>query len=210
MDLNIDTNDFIKRTQKDALRPKRVPADMQDIFDQQALELERAANAVDTVITEDAKTGKPFPVASLPTELRDGAARLRREGIQTRATMLKTRKPRQAYFQWLLDNGQIRVTRNTAGRIKTQAQDYFQEYVILDVANKDQPLWLAHFHYPSLKTPAYKFTAAHLKIADQQLRQFAPAVQDELNNRTPLDNEVRKLSDPLMQAVFLKLERPQR
>jgi hypothetical protein len=124
--------------------------------------------------------------------------------------MLKTRKPRQAYFQWLLDNEQVRVTRNPAGRIKTQQQDYFQEYVILDVANEDRPLWLAHFHYQNLKAPAYKFTAAHLKIADPHLHQFTPAIQGELNNRTPLDNEVRKLNDPLVQSVFLKLEHPQR
>jgi hypothetical protein len=54
------------------------------------------------------------------------------------------------------------------------------------------------------------FTAAHLKIADSHLQQFTSAVQDELTHRTPLDNQVRKLSDPLMQAVFLKLEHPPR
>ncbi len=210
MDLNIDTNAFIKRTQKDALKPKRVPADMQDIFDQQALKLEQAATAVETLNADASNAGKLAPVASLPVELRESAARLRREGINTRAKILKTRKPRQAYFQWLLDNDLVRITRNDAGRIKTQQQDYFQEYVILDTANKDQPLWLAHFHYPSLKTPAYTFTAAHLKIADAHLQQLPPSVQDELTHRTPLDNQVRKLSDPLMQAVFLKLERPLR
>ncbi len=210
MELNIDTTDFIKRTQKDALRPKRVPADMQDIFDQQALKLEQSATAVDTLNADPSNASKHVPVANLPLELREGAARLRGEGINTRAKMLKIRKPRQSYFQWLLDNNQVRVTRNDAGRIKTQQQDYFQEYVILDTANNDQPLWLAHFHYPSLKAPAYKFTAAHLKIADSHLQRLTPTIHDELTHRTPLDNQVRKLSDPLMQAVFLKLERPQR
>jgi len=210
MELNIDTNAFIKRTQKDALRPKRVPADMQDIFDQQALKLELAATAVEALNAAASNAGKLAPVASLPVELREAAARLRHEGINTRAKILKGRKPRQAYLEWLLDNNQVRVTRNDAGRIKTQQQDYFQEYVILDTTNKDQPLWLAHFHYPGLKAPAYMFTAAHLKIADSHLQQFTSAVQDELTHRTPLDNQVRKLSDPLMQAVFLKLEHPPR
>ncbi|SEM61207.1 hypothetical protein SAMN04487857_103196 [Pseudomonas sp. ok272] len=209
LELNLDSNGFIRRTKQDAQRPKRVPADMQDIFDQQAQRLEQTASALDTLAIQLSKTDAPLPVATLPTELREDAARMRREGIRTRAMMLKARKPRQSDLQWMIDNGQVRVIRNDAGRIKTQQQqDYFQEYLILDTAHHDQPLWLAHFHYPSLKTPAQRFSAAHLKIADQHLNPLPPDVQLALTTRTSLDNRLRKLSDPLLLAVFLKLERP--
>lgn len=207
IDLSLDTDGFIRRTQQDALRPKRVPADMQDIFDQQAQRLEQSASTLDTLMANALKTGQPAPVATLPLELREAATRLRREGIATRAKMLKARKPRQGDLQWMLDNHLVRVTRNPAGRIKTQQPDYFQEYLILDIANHDQPLWLAHFHYPSLKTPAHLFSAAHLKIADQHLMPLSPDVQLELTTRTPVDNQLRKLTDPVMLAVFLTLER---
>lgn len=212
LDLNLDTDNFIQRTQHDALQPKRVPADMQDIFDQQAVRLEQAADLIETMNTEDLeKPGEMLPVASLPLELREGAAKMRREGIATRAKMLKARKPRQADFQWLLEHAQVRLWRNNTGRIKTQQyNDYFQEYQILDTANQDQPLWLAHFHYPTLDTPASRFTAAHLKIAEQHLQQFSPEASQTLSTRSPWDNYLRTLSDPVLQAAFLQLEPPGR
>lgn len=157
------------------------------------------------------QAGNALPVASLSGELRDGAARLRREGIHIRATLLKLRKPQQGYFLWLLENDQVRVTRNQAGRIKTtQFNDYFQEYFILDSANSDQPLWLAHFHYPTLKTPANLFTAAHLKIDETYLRQLSADQQSTLITRTALDNLLRKLSDPVALAAFLRFEERRR
>jgi hypothetical protein len=209
MDLTTDFNDFIKRTKKDALRPNRVPADMQDLFDQQATRSDQAAHAIDTMNAEAAKAGEPAQVAGLPAELRGEGVALRREGITLRANMLKKRKPRQAYFQWLYNNAQVRLVRNEAGRIVTQQyQDCFQEYLILDTANHDKPLWVAHFHYPTLKTALSDFSAAHLKIAPEHLEQFAPEVREALTTRTPLDNELRKLRDPSLQALFLELERP--
>ena len=121
--------------------------------------------------------------------------------------MLKARKPRQADLQWLLDHAQVRLVCISTDRIKTQQyQDYFQEYQILDLTGHDQPLWLAHFHYPTLTTAASRFTAAHLKIAEQHLQQLPSEVSHALSTRTPWDNQLRKLSDPLLQAAFLKLK----
>ncbi|MBC2384507.1 hypothetical protein HF257_16955 [Pseudomonas sp. WS 5106] len=207
LQLTGELDGFISETKKSALKPFRIPADMQDIFDQQALKLEQTLHTFEPLHTLAKQTGNALPVASLSTELRDGAARLRREGITIRATLLKLRKPQQGYFLWLLENDQVRVTRNQAGRIKTtQFNDYFQEYFILDSANGDQPLWLAHFHYPALKTPANQFTAAHLKIDDAYLKQLAADTQPALTTRTALDNLLRKLNDPVALAAFLRLE----
>lgn len=198
---------FIRSTKTSALKPLRIPADMQEIFDQQARKLEQTLNLFEPLHANAKEAGNAYPVASLSLELREGAARLRREGIKIRAEMIKQRKPQQGYFQWLLDNEQVRVRRNDAGRIKTtQLKDYFQEYFIVDSANHDKPLWLAHFHYASLKAPAKQFTAAHLKIDEKYLRQFSADRQLSLDTRNALDNNLRKLNDPITLAAFLRLE----
>ena len=202
---------FIRDTKKSALKPFRIPADMQDLFDLHALTLEQTLDAFEPLHAAARQAGKALPVANMAVELKEGAARLRQEGINIRATMLKLRKPRQGYFQWLIENDQVRVTRNETGRIKTQQlNDYFQEYFICDSANLHQPLWLAHFHYSTLKAPASQFTAAHLKIDDKYLARLPSETQQTLNNRSALDNVLRRLNDPVTLAVFLKLEEPRR
>lgn len=207
MELTQMLNRFIHDEKQSAKKSWRIPADMEDIFNQQAVKMEETLSAFEPLHEAAKQAGNAYPVASLPDELRAGAARLRQEAINIRAQMIKLRKPRQLDFQWMRENNQLRITRNTAGRIKTkQLQDYFQEYLILDAANHDKPLWVAHFHYPSLKTPADQFTAAHLKIDEKYLHTLPADQQLSLNNRTALDNSLRTLKDPVNLAVFLQLE----
>lgn len=201
----VDT--FVRATKRSALKPYRIPADMQEIFDQQALKLEQTLATFEPLHAKAKLAGNALPVADLPVALREGATQLRREGVNIRAEIIKQRKPQQGYFQWLHDNKQVRITRNEAGRIKTQQfNDYFQEYWVLDSTNNDKPLWLAHFHYPTLKTPARQFTAAHLKIDEKYLKTLSADQQKELENRSALDNSLRKLNDPVALAAFLALE----
>lgn len=208
LELTNTVDAFIRVTKKSALKPFRILTEMQEIFDQQAVKLEQNLATFEPLHAAAKLAGEALPVATLPDMLREGAARLRREGINTRAVMIKLRKPQQGYFQWLLDNKQVRITRNERGRIHTtHFNDYFQEYLILDSTNNDKPLWLAHFHYPTLKTPARQFTAAHLKIDEKYLRTLSTDQQKELDNRTALDNSLRKLNDPVALAVFLGLEK---
>ncbi|KAB0497832.1 dermonecrotic toxin domain-containing protein [Pseudomonas vancouverensis] len=191
LELNLDVDNFIERTKKDALKPQRIPADMQDLFDLQANRLEQMAANIEQNIDLDR-----FPVATLPEELRGNAVRLRSEGIKTRTLMLKQRKPRQAYLQWLLTNKQVRIVKNQQGRIKTrQRKDYFEEFRILDIANQDQPLWLAHFHYDALTATPEQFTAAHLKIADEHLVQLPTERRKELTELVPIDYVLREITD---------------
>jgi hypothetical protein len=199
--LNEDVEGFITRTRKDAFKPNRIPADMQDLFDLQARRLEQVAINVDQAT---ARSGTRLPVATLSLELNEAATRLRAQGVTTRASLLKERQPRQAYLQWLLDNGQVRIDRNEQGRIRTkQRRDYFQEYRILDIGNKDQPLWLAHFHYDSLDAAPERFTAAHLKIADSHLQTFTAERRQALTTLAPIDYVLRRINDS---ALFLNLE----
>lgn len=203
--LNEDVEGFITRTRKDAFKPNRIPADMQDLFELQARRLEQVAISVDQVLVRMRADGRtPLPVGDLSLQLNEAATRLRAQGVTTRASVLKERQPRQAYLQWLLDNGQVRITRNEQGRIRTkQRRDYFQEYRILDIGNKDQPLWLAHFHYDSLEAPPEQFTAAHLKIADNHLQTFTAERRQALTTLAPIDYVLRRISDS---ALFLNLE----
>ncbi|MFY0730055.1 hypothetical protein [Pseudomonas sp. NFX15] len=205
LDLNENVQGFIERTRKDAAKPNRIPADMQDLFDLQALRLEQASIRVTRTMARLRATGKTTPpVGDLDAQLNSAAVRLRAAGVSTRASLLKERQPRQAYLHWLLDNQQVRIERNEQGRIKTKKRrDYFQEYRILDTANKDQPLWLAHFHYDSLEAPLEQFTAAHLKIADAHLQTFTAERRQALTALAPIDYVLRRISDA---TLFLKLE----
>ena len=203
--LNEDVQGFIDRTRKDAAKPNRIPADMQDLFDLQAQRLEQTATKVDQVLARmRASGGIRLPVGNLSSELKGAAARLRAQGISTRTQLLKERPPRQAYLQWLLDNNQVRLVRNEQGRMKTKKrQDYFQEYQVLDITDGDQPLWLAHFHYNSPDAPLEKYTAAHLKIADGHLQQFTAERRKALTTLAPIDYVLRRISDP---SLFFNLE----
>jgi hypothetical protein len=94
MTLVAELEAFIKRLRADAQRPSRIPADMQDLFDQQAARLDQAAVTVQAILV---RKSAEFPVGRLTTDLREAAARLRREGINVYGSMLTARKPRESY-----------------------------------------------------------------------------------------------------------------
>jgi hypothetical protein len=208
MDLNLDVSDFIRRTNRDAERANRIPADVQDLFDQQAHKLEESATNLDRAMSSIRNAGKePPPVSSLSLEMREAAIRLRKEGIHTRTKMLKKRKPRQEYFQWLQENRQIKIVRNEQGRIRTKGRkDYFQEYRIFDTTDNDQELWVAHFHYETLESNATQPTAAHLKVSEKYLATLEPELRQQLATLQPIDYVLRRITSASTQSLFLTLE----
>ncbi|MHC8346872.1 dermonecrotic toxin domain-containing protein [Pseudomonas sp. RT6P73] len=207
IELNLDTDTFIERTRKDALLPRRIPADIQDVFDQQALKLEQAASSVDQAVANSRKAGgDPIPVATLSRDLRDGASRLRKEGVSVRADLYTRRKPTQSIFKWMHENGQLDINRDKRGRIQTRGLgDFFQEYRIFDKPH-NKPLWVAHFHYETLTSPANAPTAAHLKVSDDYLKTLTPELQQGLSTFEPIDGVFRKIEDPGLRRLFLDLE----
>ncbi|MHC8389285.1 dermonecrotic toxin domain-containing protein [Pseudomonas sp. MDT2-39-1] len=207
IELDLDTNTFIERTRKDALLPRRIPADIQDVFDQQALKLEQAASSVDQAVANSRKAGgDPIPVATLSRDLRDGASRLRKEGVSVRADLYTRRKPTQSIFKWMHENGQLDISRDKRGRIQTKGLgDLFQEYRIFDKP-QNKPLWVAHFHYETLTSPANAPTAAHLKVSDDYLKTLTPELQQALTTFEPIDGVFRKIEDPGLRKLFLDLE----
>ncbi|ALI01381.1 hypothetical protein C1Y08_04085 [Pseudomonas sp. FW306-02-F02-AA] len=208
LEQSLDVQPFIERTRKDALRPRRIPADMQDLFDQYALKLEQNATSVDlAMIRSKNAEGTPPPVATLSLELRQAAIKVREAGISTRASLYKERKPTQSSLKWMHENEQVRITRNEQGRIQTkQLGDYFQEYRILDKTNNDQALWVAHFHYETLSSPVDTPTTAHLKVADKYLETLPPEQRRLLTTVEPIDGVLRKIVDPSLRKLFLDLE----
>ena len=208
LELNLDTNSFIERTRKDALRPKRIPVEMQELFEQRALKLEQSANNVELAMNRIKKAeGTPPAVASLGLELREAATRLRKEGVGVRARLYKQRKPVQSAFRWMHENQQVELRRDKQGRIQTkQLGDYFQEYRILDKTNKNSALWVAHFHYETLKSPGDKPKAVHLKISDDYLKTLTPELQALLNTVEPIDGVLRRIVNPELLKLFLDLE----
>jgi hypothetical protein len=206
-ELNLDAEKFMERTRKDAFLPRRIPADIQDLFDQQALKLEQSANSVDQALANISKAkGTPPPAANLGLELREAARRLRQEGIKVRASLYGRRKPTQSIFKWMHENGQIDISRDPRGRIRTRGLgDFFQEYRIVD-KTRNQPLWVAHFHYETLKSPASTPTAAHLKVSEDYLKTLTPELQKDLSTLEPIDGVFRKIEEPLLRKLFLDLE----
>ena len=204
MNLVLEASAFIKRTLKDAEKPSRIPADMQDIFDQQASKLEQSAASVDEIMARTTE----FPVQSLGGELRAAAAKMRESGISVRANLYKLRKPTQSTLRWMHENDQIKLLRDK-GRIKTkQAGDYFQEYRVLDKNHNEQELWVAHFHYESIKSPVGNPTTAHLKIADTYLQSLSAEQQKSLTTFEPVDGVLRKINDADVRKWFFDLEPP--
>lgn len=206
LELNLKINEFNRTTREDAKRPGRIPADIRDMFEQQSVRLTQTASDVDAALAAQQRAGRPpLPVASLSQELRNGAQRTRTEGISTYAAMLKQRKPREAYFHWLYDNGLVEVVKDERGRIRTrQRGDYFQEYRILDKARNNEPLWVAHFHYDALKDPDAKYTTAHLKPAEPYLQTLDAATRQSLSTFDAVENALRKIVDPVVRDLFLK------
>lgn len=206
LELNLHIDDFNRKTREDARRPGRIPADIRDLFDQQVARLKQSAIDVDMAIARRrASNEDPLPIASLSDNLREGATRTHADGITAYAAMLKQRKPREAYFHWLLSNAQVEVIKDERGRIRTRHRgDYFQEYRILDKANGGQPLWVAHFHYDHMTDVDEAYTAAHLKFADAHLLTLDEKTRQTLNNFDAVDNALRRIVDPQVRDLFLK------
>lgn len=206
MELNLQIDSFNRRTREDARRPGRIPADIRDLFEQQVARLKQTASDVDMATARRHENRQdPLPIASLSGELRDGATRTHANGIATYAGMLKQRKPREAYFYWLHNNGQVEVIKDERGRIRTRHRgDYFQEYRILDKSNDGKPLWVAHFHYEHLTDADDAYTIAHLKFADAFLLTLDAKTRQTLNSFDAVDNALRRIVDPQVRDLFLK------
>lgn len=134
------------------------------------------------------------PSAHEPARLRTQAQALRAEGRSMRIAQVKqSAQPSEGQLSYLIEQRQVEL-RRAGQRQMLSERDYLQEYQIVDLANHDHAvLWYAHFHYRSADTPFDKFSAAHLKRAeDRFLGPQWQAAQAEPSNiwRGPLSRSI--------------------
>lgn len=109
---------------------------------------------------------------ALREELQDSVERLEslRRDLLT-AIYLSTSHPTAESLRFLLENGQVSITR-TVDRQTLLEHDYLDTYEIRrrPLAGHTQGigLWEAHFHYPDSDTPRRAFVKGHLKLWSQR------------------------------------------
>lgn len=77
---------------------------------------------------------------------------------------LKTRHPDGKALRYLSERKRLQITRTTARKALSKADDYLDVYQIRDVQAPQAVLWEAHFHYRSADAPARGFAKGHLKF----------------------------------------------
>jgi len=168
-----DESSIISRVSAQARRSDS-PRAQQDILRIRAEMMEHQAEEIDRVLAmPQTPPRNPERIKSARTVarlLREAAPRLTAAGRQARIDAIKANPPQLLRVDYLLELGEARVRRE--GRRfqlptqKKQKDDFLQEFAILDSAGN--PLWYAHFHYPSLQAAEADFTAAHLKTVEQR------------------------------------------
>ncbi len=150
-----DESSIISRVSAQARRSDS-PRAQQDILRIRAEMMEHQAEEIDRVLAmPQTPPRNPERVKSARTVarlLREAAPRLTAAGRQARIDAIKANPPQLLRVDYLLEVG--------------EADDFLQEFAILDSAGN--PLWYAHFHYPSLQAAEADFTAAHLKTVEQR------------------------------------------
>lgn len=156
-----DLENFRSRVRR-YMGPATVPADLEDIMNLKAVELESCADRIEFLGASNADT----------SELRTQATQLRRQGTQLRIDLIKlSHRPNEGQLMYLYEQQHIGI-QAIGERQRLKDRDFLQEYEVRDLAAPNRPvMWYAHFHYRGLETPFEHFSAAHLKrLEDRYLR----------------------------------------
>ncbi|MNJ10902.1 hypothetical protein D3C77_50690 [compost metagenome] len=156
-----DLENFRNRT-RGYMGPNTVPADLEDIMNLKAVELESCAERLELLGGSLADTA----------DLRTQATQLRQQGTQLRIDQIKlSHRPNEGQLMYLHERQQIGI-QAVGERQRLKDRDFLQEYEVRDLTAPSRPvMWYAHFHYRGLDTPFENFSAAHLKrLEDRYLR----------------------------------------
>ncbi|MGO2711777.1 dermonecrotic toxin domain-containing protein [Pseudomonas helleri] len=143
----------------------RYPLEMEETLEREGQKLDVLIAEIERTFPEDPVVDKPKPGTprSLVKRLREGATKLREQGIW----VLKSVKPTTAVVEFLLSKGEVSLVRiGQRVVLKGERRDVVQEYEVRTKNN--QVLWYAHLHYPDLATPAKSPSAAHFKLKSQR------------------------------------------
>ena len=191
------------RTEADALRAGRIPVEIEEVFHQQARQMEAAADAIEKALIDKNLTDSgPGSGASLAKRLNEEATRLYEKGRVTRIDMIKRQLPIAARVDWLHERGLVNIVKNVARKQTKRRKDYFDEYEIRD-SSTGNVLWYAHFHYPKPDTAVGGYTAAHLKTVAQRTLGGAFDWRTARTNNELIAIERSEISPQLARALFL-------
>lgn len=125
----------------------------------------------------------------------------------------KQQRPKAANIAYLWRHGFVDINL-VRSRIALKAGDYLTEYAVRDKARikegkkgEDTVLWYAHFHYPSVDTPALKPAFGHLKTREERRFTRKELIeQARLDNRSVVNLDKAVINPPLDRELFLRLE----
>ncbi|MQT41584.1 MULTISPECIES: dermonecrotic toxin domain-containing protein [unclassified Pseudomonas] len=143
----------------------RYPLEMEETLEREAQKLDVLIAEIERTFADEPVVDKPKPGTprSLLKRLREGAAKLREQGIW----VLKSVPPTTPVVEFLLSKGEVSLVRiGQRVVLKGERRDVVQEYEVRTKNN--QVLWYAHLHYPDLTTPAKSPSAAHFKLKSQR------------------------------------------
>ena len=210
---------FTRRTETHANQVGRIPAEIEEMFNQQARRMTDAADAIDNALIDlNATDSGQGSAVGLAKQLNDEASILYDKGRLTRISMIKRQPPTAARVEWLHAEGLVNIVKNPGRtRLKGSKKDFLEEYEIRERGNpKDTAagegngavLWYAHFHYPKLDTPSEGYTAAHLKTASQRRLGGGFDLRTTTSNNDMIAIYRSEISPQLARALFLPTPKP--
>jgi hypothetical protein len=145
-------------------RQDMLPVDLEHMMSLEAAELSMRAQAIERLSPHD-----PL-VLQLSNQARD----LARAGRTLRIEQsMNSKTPTEGYLDYLLEQRVVDIRKEGAlrdiGKRPDGRRDFLQEYEVRDLTRQPpQPLWYAHFHYTSAKSPFNDFVKGHLKLPEQR------------------------------------------
>ncbi|MFM9381140.1 hypothetical protein [Pseudomonas sp. UV AK001] len=193
--------DFDRRMQAQVSRAPRIPAEIQDLYQQHAGRLREVIKHIDQSLLASNRTEERNDAAvTLRNALESAASTLHETGRNTRIRMIKEQPPTAARVEWLKSEGEVDIAKvTTRRRLKGPGKDYLDEYEVLDRGTREV-LWYAHFHYASPADPVGSFTAAHLKTVAQ--RRLGGAIERDSASQELIAIYRSEISNALASSMF--------
>lgn len=167
----------LQRADQDLARMQKgaggyTPLERQEVLERRANFLDSLQGRIEEALTRDNATDEPNAqgesAAVSARQLNEKATSLRTEGRALRISGTLAEWPTATGIDFLAGEGVVHIARLGERKLleASKRRDYLQEFSVRDAAGK--LLCYAHFHYPTLETPAGEFTAAHFKRVEQR------------------------------------------
>lgn len=148
------------------------PVSLQDLLEAQARRRTWVADAIAEKLRSVANARlaavQQANARATQAQLRAAAVRLNEAGLSARIRATRGKVLSQDDVAFLHEHHEVRIVRQGARvALKERREDYLQVYAVHD-AHTGKALAFAHFHYARQQGPDDHFTAAHLKVPEQE------------------------------------------